>query len=152
MAGKVFTTNAGHIALRFRKRAEAIPKALEDAERETLKRAKKLAEEHSSGTAYKMGRDKPAPYSRRENRPPGDPAIANVQRGRLRRGWRTKTTRTGKGITGTLYNVDRAGRFFTGKATRTMIARPLLQSVNKQIAREKRKLERQAVNKALRKP
>lgn len=149
MPGTVVKTDLGKVALRFRKRAQAVGPEIERAMRETVKSAKEAAVGFSSARAYNPKRDKTHPYSRRRPHPPLPPFIINAQSGQLRRSWRTRVQRTSRGVTGTLYNTAPHAGAFSGQPTRTMIARPILQEVRKVVGPKRRRLERDAVRRAL---
>jgi hypothetical protein len=149
MRGKVLTTNAGSLALRFRRRASAIRNELEIAERLNLAEAKRAAVGYSSARAYNPRRTKLRPYSIRKPLPPLPPFLANKQSGRFNQSWKTTVRRTSRGITATLYNVAPYSGVFDGKPHGYMIARPILQEVNKVILGDRRRRMRNAVRKGL---
>lgn len=132
----IFKTNAGRLGARYTKRATKITPAMVAAQTAILQKMKKKAEYYSSGTAYKIGRDKGYPYSPRENRPPLPAYFLNFQTGNLKKGWRTRTTVNPRSITGTIYNLMDYSRFMTALGTSRMIGRPILEQVMKVIRKD----------------
>lgn len=149
MPGKVITTNAGNLALRFRRRREALPGEVDRALRDTLTSAKAAAIGFSSAKAYRPKRDKTHPYARRAPHPPLPPFLVNVQSGRFRSSWKTRLSKSGKGYRATLYNTAPYSGSFNGEPTRTMIARPILAHVIETIGPQRRKRMQSAVRRAM---
>ena len=139
MAGVVFTSNAGALAARLRRKASSfIPLqvgAMRAATNDVLHEARRLSGRTYATTAKlrAMGH----PYARagrgggfgRRLRGgaglPAPPFVLNLQTGRLHGLWRTLVRRGMGVVTGTVYNLAAYSRFMRG--TRKMIERPILQ-------------------------
>lgn len=149
MPGRAVTTNAGNIALKFRRRADGLKTEVEKELRATMKDAKKIAIGYSSARAYNPKRDKTHPYGRTNPHPPLPPFLANIQSGTLRGSWKTRVQRTPFGWRGTLYNTAPHARNFGGQPTRRMIGRPLFPEIQKAMGPKRRRRMRMAVRRSL---
>ncbi len=134
------------IALRLRRRAQALEQAVRQAEKQSAEEALKLARFYSTGMFSSRQLEKLGhPYSRRRSNPPQDAAIINYHRGVFYRGWKIRPTRkSGTGLVTTLYNDSPVARFLL-KGTRFMIPRPILARIRERLKNTRRRLLAQAL-------
>lgn len=132
-----FRGSPQEVAAEIGRRRRELPKALRQAERQTVEQAQAEAKRISQGQ-YKtaqliaMGH----PYSKRRPRPPDDPAIINFQSGDLFRGWRRKTGNwSGGTLFSYVFNVsDHAAEIEAGGTSKSLqIARPIARRVQQRV-------------------
>lgn len=137
------------IALKLRRRANALEQSVKDAEKRSAEEALKLARFYSSGP-YTLSRlaSLGHPYASRRPRPPQDAAIINYHAGVFYRGWKIRGPRkSGTGLVTTLFNDSPVARFLL-KGTRFMIARPIIRRIRDRLKDTRRRLISQALKKA----
>lgn len=123
-----YVTNGNRLSAKYRVLARSIKADTVSQTRREMARVKDLAVLYSSGTAYKIGRDKGYPYSRSNPHPPAPPYIINVQSGKFRKSWFVRESLSATGaITWRLYNTRAYSGYMTG--TSRMIERPILKKV-----------------------
>lgn len=127
---------AAAAAAALTRKAKEIERRVRAAEAESAKEALAIARAYSSGSfstreLAAMGH----PYARRAPRPPGNPAVINVQTGEFRAAWRVVRA----GDVTRLVNDSKLAPLFS-RGTTVMIRRPIARAVAQAIrqAREKR--------------
>lgn len=130
----------------LRRKAEAIRARTRDAEADNAQRLLNVARAYSSGpfstaTLRRMGH----PYARRNPRPPGNPAVVNVQSGRFRQSWRLVKTPSGWRVE----NLAPYAKYFSDRGTRRMIRRPILRGIGQAMRRQRERRLREAVRRGL---
>jgi hypothetical protein len=114
-----------------------LARALQDAERESLRQAEQEAWDSSSGpfklsTLKKMGH----PYATRNPRPPLSAGVINTQSGAFRGNWRpTSSAWSSDELTNRLVNSDPVSEYMSG--TSLMISRPIVERVEQRIAADR---------------
>lgn len=145
------STNAGMLIGRWRNRQTRLTPAMRRAENEVMEYAKERAEFYSSGTSYKIGRDKGYPYAK--NRQPDYPMptlplyYLNMQSGELRNNWAVNTQNTPQGFTSSLWNKMPYSGFMLG--TERMVKRPILSKVGEEVRRMRLNVEHDAYVKVI---
>lgn len=139
------------ISLLLQRRGQQFAAAVREAERQSAQEALQWARTLSSGSlSRRQLRALGHPYAVRAPRPPGDPAIINLQSGRFLASWRVSgPRRTAGGLSTRLVNTAPWARFLSS-GTGRMIARPILARIRQRLAASRRRRHLQAVRQALR--
>lgn len=132
-------------AAALQRKAREIERRVRAAEEASAREALAVAREYSSGPLstrelQMMGH----PYARRRPRPPGNPAIINVQTGEFRAAWRVVKA----GDVTRVVNDSRLAPLFS-RGTTVMIRRPIARAVAQAIRRKREKRLREAVRAGL---
>jgi hypothetical protein len=125
--------------------------AIQRAENDVMDYARKKAIEYSSNTAYKLpSRKGYAPYRKGGGKgtPPLPSFQINMQSGAFSRSWYVNTQKTPQGYTSSIWNDRPYAKYMRG--TSKMIARPILQKVGEDVRKYRRKVEPEAIRKAMR--
>ena len=127
--------NRAALTARWRQRAAELSNAVIKAENQSAFAMKQQAIRLSHGPMKTADLAKLARevnrgyglYGTRSPMPPMDPAVVNLQSGRLSRSWQTRLVLKPDGTSVTLWNTTPYAKYLLG--TRKMIPRPILQKV-----------------------
>ena len=127
------STNARSYGLRYNQRAKDVQGEVRDVMRRVQRQALREARKASSGTFGSPATLKAMghPYSRRAPRAVAAdyPARINVNSGRFRAAWQTRTTVNKKSVSVKLSNPSPHAKYLTAAGTRKMVGRPALELI-----------------------
>lgn len=124
------SSNVNGLIARNRMRMTNYSRTMVLAEKRNMQKIRGDAIKATSFTAYKTNALRPIyPYSLRHNVPITAPFFANMQSGEMSRAWRVRTTENPEGLLSSIWNEMEYSKYFDGKNTRKMVARPILQYV-----------------------
>jgi hypothetical protein len=130
----------------LRQKARALQQQVRSAEAQSAQEALATAHAYSSGPfSTRMLQIMGHPYSRRNPRPPGNPAVVNRQSGRFRSSWRVMR----QGDRTRLVNDAPYAQYFNDAGTVRMMRRPILRAIAQKIRRNRERRLARAVAAAL---
>lgn len=119
-------SNINNLVIRKRQFIAEYTLEMVEAEKEIGRELVRELIKNSSYEIYKQRHKPPFPYSPKVNTPPLDANLANMQSGKMNKGWRSRTIGTVRGITTSVYNIMPYARFFDDNPTVKMIPRDLV--------------------------